>query len=138
MRETRDALKALRREGREKAKAAKTDTQRERVRERYAKKLERAEKRIETARGRLERALAAQGKARTKDDIAAQKRTWNLGTSLKSYIDPRVVYRWGQQVEYDVLERYYPKALRRKFGWVRDQEPAEDFQESHAPESGVA
>jgi DNA topoisomerase-1 len=138
VRETRDALKALRREGREKAKAAKTDTQRERVRERYAKKLARAEKRIETARGRLERALAAQGKARTKDDIAAQKRTWNLGTSLKSYIDPRVVYQWGQQVDYDILERYYPTALRRKYAWVRGQEPAKDSPESRAEEQGAA
>jgi DNA topoisomerase-1 len=138
VREARDKLKALRREGREKSKAARTDTQRDRVRERYAKKLERAEKRIETARGRLERALAAQGKARTKDDIAAQKRIWNLGTSLKSYIDPRVVYQWGQEVDYDVLERYYPKALRRKYAWVRDQEPAEDTQESHAQESDAA
>jgi hypothetical protein len=32
-----------------------------------------------------------------------------------------VFYRWGQQVEYDMLERYYPKALRRKFAWVRDE-----------------
>ena len=48
------------------------------------------------------------------------KRTWNLGTSLKSYIDPRVYYEWGQQVGYDVLEHYYPAALRNKFAWVRN------------------
>jgi hypothetical protein len=40
---------------------------------------------------------------------------------LKSYIDPRVYYQWGQQVGYDVLENYYPTALRRKFAWVRSQ-----------------
>jgi DNA topoisomerase-1 len=52
--------------------------------------------------------------------VAARGRTWNLGTSLKSYIDPRVYYQWGQQVEYDVLARYYPKSLQKKFAWVRE------------------
>jgi DNA topoisomerase-1 len=51
--------------------------------------------------------------------MAGHKRTWNLGTSLKSYIDPRVYHRWGQAVGYDVIERYYPKTLRRKFAWAR-------------------
>jgi DNA topoisomerase-1 len=125
VREAREALKALRQEAREKREEAKTDKQRERVRIRYAKKVERAKKKIETAEGRLERARIALDKAQTKDSVAVKKRTWNLGTSLKSYIDPRVVYEWGQAVEYDVLERYYPKALQRKFAWVRGEEEDE-------------
>jgi hypothetical protein len=28
-------------------------------------------------------------------------------------------------VDYDVLEKYYPKALRRKFAWVRNEEQME-------------
>jgi hypothetical protein len=102
------------------------------VRERYAKKTERAKRRIETADNRLQRALAALGKTKTRNAIAAKKRTWNLNTSLKSYIDPRTFYQWGQQVDYDVLECYYPKALRRKFAWVREQEATDDSQEGHA------
>ena len=112
----------LRHEEHEKMAEARTEKQRERLRERYAKKTERAKKRIETARNRVERERAALDKARTKNSIAYKKRTWNLGTSLKSYVDPRVYYEWGQRVDYDVLERYYPKALRRKFAWVRDQD----------------
>ena len=122
LRQARETLPALRREGQEKLGDAKTDKQRDRLEARYAKKIERAQNKVETARNRLERAEIALGKARTRDTIAVKKRTWNLGTSLKSYIDPRVMYRWGEQVRYDVLERYYPKALRRKYAWVREQD----------------
>jgi DNA topoisomerase-1 len=129
VREAKDALAAVRREAQEKKNEAQTDKQRERLKIRYDKKIERAKKKIETAEGRLQRARAALDKAQAKDDITAKKRTWNLGTSLKSYIDPRVFYEWGQRVDYDVLERYYPKTLRRKFAWVRGPEPEENPQE---------
>ncbi len=124
VREAQDALTELRREAREKNQEAKTKTkkQRDQLRARYAKKIERAKKKVETAKNRLQRAQDAQDKTKTKDDITVKKRTWNLGTSLKSYIDPRVVYQWGQRVDYDVLERYYPKALQRKFAWVKEPE----------------
>jgi DNA topoisomerase-1 len=130
VREAKEALKALRREAREKREEAKTDKQRERVRIRYAKKIERAKKKVETAKDRLERAKTALDKAQAKDSVTVKKRTWNLGTSLKSYIDPRVFYEWGQKVDYDVLERYYPTALRRKFAWVRGEGEAEEAEES--------
>lgn len=126
VRQASDALTALRREGREKRKEAQTKAQRDKLRDRYAKKIARAVKKVETAKNRLQRAQVALDKASTKDGIAAKKRTWNLGTSLKSYIDPRVVYEWGQQVDYDVLESYYPQALRRKFAWVRGAERADE------------
>ncbi len=32
---------------------------------------------------------------------------------------PRVYHGWGEEVDYDVLEKYYPTTLRRKFAWVR-------------------
>jgi len=85
----------------------------------YERKVVRAEKRIERAQDRVARAQQALDKFDTREGMMARKRTWNLGTSLKSYIDPRVYYEWGQRVDYDVLEKYYPKALRRKFAWVR-------------------
>jgi len=120
------ALAELKREAREKRKKAKTKAQRSKLRDRYAKRIERAQKKADTAADRLQRAQTALDKDKVKEDIAAKKRTWNLGTSLKSYIDPRVMYEWGQQVDYDVLERYYPKALRGKFAWVKEQEQAGD------------
>jgi DNA topoisomerase-1 len=119
-------LAALQAEACEKIEAAKTPTQREKREARYEKRIERAHQRIAKAHERLERAQHAVGKIKAQTKVAAQKRTWNLGTSLKSYVDPRVYHRWGQQVEYDVLERYYPKALRRKFAWVREESPEGD------------
>jgi len=42
---------------------------------------------------------------------------YNLGTSLRSYIDPRTYAQWGRKIDYD-WKRYYPKTLQRKFAWV--------------------
>ena len=44
-------------------------------------------------------------------------RDYNLGTSLKSYIDPRLYHSWGKKVDFD-WKLYYPKTLQRKFSWV--------------------
>lgn len=48
-----------------------------------------------------------------------ETRDYNLGTSLKSYIDPRIYYRWGQKVDFD-WKLYYPKTLQKKFSWVEE------------------
>ena len=51
-------------------------------------------------------------------------RDYNLGTSMKSYIDPRIYYDWGRKVDYD-WKSYYSKTLQKKFSWVDpDQESA--------------
>jgi len=44
-------------------------------------------------------------------------RDYNLGTSLRSYVDPRTYAEWGRGVNYD-WKKYYPKTLQRKFTWV--------------------
>ncbi len=129
LRQASDALAALRREAREKKKSARTSQQRQRLADRYARRIEKAQKTVETAQNKLQRAEYALGKARVQDSITARGRTWNLGTSLKSYIDPRVFHQWGQQVDYDVLGCYYPKTLQRKFAWVRQAEA-----NGHAPD----
>jgi len=49
-------------------------------------------------------------------------RNYNLRTSLKSYIDPRIYYDWGKRVEFD-WKLYYPKTLQSKFSWV-ERKPA--------------
>ena len=105
-------------EAREK-KAGASGARRKRLEASYQQKMERAKRRIETAKDRLQRAEDACNKLEAQTVIATKTRTWNLSTSLKSYIDPRVYYQWGQQVEYDVLERFYPKKLRQKFAWVK-------------------
>jgi DNA topoisomerase-1 len=52
-------------------------------------------------------------------DIKLTKRTkeYNLGTSLKSYIDPAAYVKWARKVDFD-LEKFYPKTLRNKFSWA--------------------
>ena len=94
----------------------------EKVKTRYDKRVATAKKRIRMSKERLRRATRAIGKIEAQFQVAGHKRTWNLGTSLKSYIDPRVYHRWGQHVDYDVLEKYYPKTLRRRFSWAREDE----------------
>lgn len=44
-------------------------------------------------------------------------RDYNLRTSLKSYIDPRIYYSWGNTIDFD-WKLYYPKTLQTKFSWV--------------------
>jgi DNA topoisomerase-1 len=116
----REALTALRQEAREKRQAA-PKAKKKQVKARYQKRLGVAERRVERTREMLEKAKLSRDKIKAQYSIASKKRTWNLGTSLKSYIDPRVYYQWGRQVDYDVLGKYYPKALRRKFAWVKSE-----------------
>jgi DNA topoisomerase-1 len=100
------------------------------VKARYNKRLSAAKRRVQASKERVARAKNAIGKIEAQFNTAGHKRTWNLGTSLKSYIDPRVYYRWGQKVDYDVLDKYYPTKLRRRFAWVcedgADGNPEED------------
>ena len=100
------------------ARLERARAQYERVKERYEKRLDRAKKRIKSSQARAERAKQAAGKIQAQMVLASHKRTWNLNTSLKSYIDPRVYTGWGEHVGYDVLEKYYPKALRQRFAWA--------------------
>jgi len=44
-------------------------------------------------------------------------KNWNLGTSLRNYIDPRVSVQFCRKVDYD-WKAYYPKALITKFAWA--------------------
>jgi len=80
---------------REKEKAGKTSKQREKRRERVR-----------------ELRMRIQLKRRTRD--------YNLNTSLKSYIDPRVYYDWGRRVDFD-WRNYYSKTLQKKFAWVEER-----------------
>lgn len=52
-------------------------------------------------------------------DIDLQKKTrdYNLNTSLRNYIDPRVYKSWANKAEFDWVS-IYPKTLQRKFQWA--------------------
>ncbi len=44
-------------------------------------------------------------------------KNWNLGTSLRNYIDPRVSVEFCRKVNYD-WKAFYPKTLITKFAWA--------------------
>ena len=56
---------------------------------------------------------------KAKLDIELTKRTeeYNLGTSLKSYIDPTAYVKWSRKVKFDIT-KFYPKTLQKKFSWA--------------------
>src|SRR4030066_778238 len=56
-------------------------------------------------------------KARLDLDLMKQRKETNLGTSLKSYIDPAAYVKWARKVDFD-LEKFYPKTLQKKFSWA--------------------
>jgi DNA topoisomerase I len=58
-------------------------------------------------------------KAERQLELAKRTRDYNLNTSLKNYIDPRVYRRWGDRVGYD-WTRLYTKTLQRKFAWAKE------------------
>ncbi|MBC7120611.1 MAG: DNA topoisomerase I [Candidatus Methanosuratus sp.] len=47
-------------------------------------------------------------------------RDYNLNTSLKNYIDPRVYTDWGRRIDFD-WKLYYSKSLQRRFAWVEKE-----------------
>ena len=87
----------------------------------YASSIATARRSVETAKERLARAKDAKAKLKAQVDIAKKTRTWNLGTSLKSYIDPRIYRDWGRQVDYDWKD-FYSATLQRKFVWIDSEE----------------
>ena len=54
-------------------------------------------------------------------DLAGKTRDFNLGTSLRNYIDPRVFKAWTDEVNAD-WEKLYTAALQKKFLWVKNVE----------------
>jgi len=56
-------------------------------------------------------------KAENDIKLSAESKEYNLGTSLKSYIDPTAYVKWGKKVKFDVA-KFYPKTLQKKFSWA--------------------
>ncbi len=83
-----------------------------------AKRIAAAEKGVEIEKERVTKAELAKRKIEIDYELARDTRTWNLGTSLKSYVHPKIVYNWSQRVDYD-WRRIYSTTLQRKFeGWI--------------------
>ncbi len=91
--------------------------QKQRIRELKARHAEQMKKLRQRLEGRRQRDKAAMDKLRLRIETQKKTRDYNLATSLKSYIDPRIYYEWGKQVDYD-WTCYYPTVLQRKFSWI--------------------
>jgi len=50
-------------------------------------------------------------------DLTERTKEYNLNTSMKNYIDPRIYKAWCDYVGLD-WDKLYPKSLQKKFSWV--------------------
>ena len=95
--------------------------QKQRSKDMKAKQTERIEKLKQSLETRKQRANAALEKMKLKITVQEETKDYNISTSLKSYVDPRIYYEWGKQVAYD-WKQYYPKSLHNKFSWLDCQD----------------
>jgi len=85
----------------------------EKKRERLQRLMSR-EARTERAKVRLKESVL---KAELAIKLAEETKDYNLNTSLRNYIDPRVYKSWADYVELD-WRQIYSKTLQRKFEWA--------------------
>ena len=82
------------------------------------------EKRIKTLNGQIKKRKLKhkerQEKLKLQIDLSGKTRDYSLGTSLRNYIDPRVVKAWTDEVGAD-WEKLYTAALQKKFLWVQNE-----------------
>lgn len=95
--------------------------QKQRIKDLKTKQVERIQKLNERLENRKERDATGLDKMKLKIIVQKETRDYNVSTSLKSYIDPRVYYEWGKKVQYD-WKQYYAKSLHKKFSWLDCQE----------------
>ncbi len=55
--------------------------------------------------------------------LAEKTRDYNLGTSLRNYIDPRIFKAWTDEIGAP-WEKLYTAALQKKFLWVKNEKPS--------------
>jgi len=81
------------------------------------------EKRIKTLNEQIKKQKQKhkerQEKLKLQIDLSGKTRDYNLGTSLRNYIDPRIFKAWTDEVNAD-WEKLYTAALQKKFQWVKN------------------
>ena len=82
------------------------------------------EKRIKTLNGQIKKQKQKHRerveKLKLQIDLSEKTRDYNLGTSLRNYIDPRVIKAWTDEVGVE-WEKLYTAALQKKFLWVKNE-----------------
>ena len=94
------------------SKITKTETQKEKQKERIKKIKTTIKNRKVKHAERIE-------KLGLQVNLSEKTRDYNLGTSLRNYIDPRIFKTWTDEVGAD-WEKLYTSALQKKFLWVKD------------------
>ena len=117
----RDELKKAR-SAKGKAKSARArvkrlEAQLKARRARLKKRKEQAARRADRLDAQAGRREARAEKLRLEVDFAGKTRDYNIGTSLRNYIDPRVFKSWMDEVGGD-WSKLYTASLARKFRWV--------------------
>ena len=93
-------------------KVAKTEKQKEAQKKQIKKIKLQIRKQKEKQKERIE-------KLQLQIDLTQKTRDYNLGTSLRNYIDPRIFKSWTDEVGAD-WEKLYTAALQKKFLWVKN------------------
>ena len=91
----------------------KTETQKKNQEKRIKRLNEQIKKQKQKHKERVE-------KLKLQIDLSEKTRDYNLGTSLRNYIDPRVVKAWTDEVGAE-WEKLYTSALQKKFLWVKSE-----------------
>ena len=91
----------------------KTDAQKEKQNERIKKAKIQIRKTKQKHKDRVE-------KLTLQVDLTKKTKDYNLGTSLRNYIDPRIFKSWTDDVGAD-WEKLYTSALQKKFLWVKSE-----------------
>lgn len=82
------------------------------------------EKRIKTLKEQIRKQKEKQEdrveKLKLQVDLSEKTKDYNLGTSLRNYIDPRVFKAWTNEVGAE-WEKLYTSALQKKFLWVQNE-----------------
>ena len=86
--------------------------------ERQKVRIIKEKERVNKKHNRIEERL---NKMKLKVDVDKKTKEYNLNTSLRNYIDPRIYKDWSNQVELD-WNKLYPKTLQRKFQWIDSTE----------------
>ena len=92
---------------------SKTDTQKKNKEKRIKTLNEQIKKQKKKHKERIE-------KLKLQIDLSEKTRDYNLGTSLRNYIDPRVFKAWTDEVGAE-WEKLYTSALQKKFLWVKNE-----------------
>ncbi len=94
------------------SKIIKTEVQRETQKKQIRKIKTMIKKKKEKHTERIE-------KLQLQIDLTQKTRDYNLGTSLRNYIDPRIFQSWTDEVVAE-WEKLYTSALQKKFLWVKN------------------